>query len=217
MSVWLAEGLIRQVQHLSAHRVFLRHIPMMSLLTSSHSPGQQFVHTWLPRQRETCMSGSLVRPLKFFRSVHHEEKELLPNASLPADDVRGNEPKRRSFYDELQRCSSPSDVLDLTCRYAPTAGETSNCLTHMLNTTKEMSEKQRRLERRLMFEHVAFPKLLSTATKRAARMRDEDVVYSLLALVNLRVPQRSLVVQIFLRACQVRSGNNWDILTNVKL
>lgn len=217
MSVWLAEELIRRVQRLSAHRSLWHHVPM-TFLTPSQSPGLQFVHTWRPRQRETCVSGSPVGPIRFFSSVNHEEKDLVPSASLPADDVRGSElPQRSLFYDELQRCGSASDVLDLTCRRAPTLRQTSSCLTHMWNTTKKMSEEQQRLEQRLMFEHVALDKLLSTAARSAARMRDEDLAYSLLALVNLGVPQRSRVVQTFLRACQVTSGKNRNILTNARL
>lgn len=143
--------------------------------------------------------------MRFFSSVNQEEKDLVPSSSLPAADVRDDEPPPRPiFYDQLQHCGSPSDVLDLTCRYAPTARQTSSCLTHMWNTTKKMSEEQQRLEQRLMFEHAALDKLLSAAARNAARMREEDLAYSLLALVNLRVPQRSRVVQTFLRACQVR-------------
>lgn len=151
------------------------------------------------------MSGSLVRPVRFFSSVNQEEKDMVPSSSFPADDVIDSEqPPRPFFYDQLQGCGSPSDVLDLTCRYAPTVRQTSSCLTHMWNTTKKMSEEQQRLEQRLMFEHAALDKLLSAAARNATRMRNEDLAYSLLALVNLRVPQRSRVVQTFLRACQVR-------------
>lgn len=217
MSVWLAEELIRRAPRLCAQRSLWHHVPKTSLLTSSQFPGQQFAHTWRPKQRATCVSGSLVRPMRYFSSVNHEEKNLVPSASLPADDVRVDElPPRPLFYDELQRCGSPSDVLDLTCRYAPTVRQISSCLTHMWNSTKKMSEEQQRLEQRLMFEHMALDKLLSTAARSVPGMRDEDLAYSLMALVNLGVPQRSRVVQTFLRACQVRSGKNRNVLTNTR-
>lgn len=207
MTVWLAKELMRRAQHLSGHRSLWQHITVMSLMTSSHSSGTQFAHTWRPRPRETCMSGSLARPVRFFSSVSQEEEEekdlVVSSSSLPAD-VQDNETRQRHlFYEQLQRCGSPSDVLDLTCRYAPTARQTSSCLTHMWNTTKKMSEEQQRLEQRLMFEHTAFDKLLSASARSATRMRNEDVAYSLLAMVNLGVPQRSRVVQTFLRTCQV--------------
>lgn len=196
---------MRRAQRLSVRRSLWHHVRVTSLLTSSQAPGQQFAHTWRPRPRMACVSKSFVRPVRFFSSVNQEEKDLVPASSLPADDVRDDEPPPRPpFYDQLQRCGSPSDVLDLTCRYAPTVRQTSSCLTHMWNTTKKMSEEQQRLEQRLMFEHPSLDKLLTAATRSAARMRDEDLAYSLLALVNLGVPQRSRVVQTFLRACQVR-------------
>lgn len=203
MSVWLAEELMRRAQRLSGRRSLWQHVTVMSLMTSSHSPAQQFAHTWRPRPRETCVSGSLVRPVRFFGNVNQEEKDLVSSSSLPADVGNREPPPRPLFYEQLQRCSSPSDVLDLTCRYAPTVRQTSSCLTHMWNTTKKMSEEQQRLEQRLMFEHAAFDKLLSDAARSGARMRNEDVAYSLLAVVNLGVPQRSRVVQTFLRTCQV--------------
>lgn len=200
---------MRRAQRLSGRRSLWQHVTVMSLMTSSHSPAQQFAHTWWPRPRETCVSGSLVRPVRFFGNVNQEEKDLVSSSSLPADVGNREPPPRPLFYEQLQHCSSPSDVLDLTCRYAPTVRQTSSCLTHMWNTTKKMSEEQQRLEQRLMFEHAAFDKLLSDATRSAARMRNEDVAYSLLAVVNLGVPQRSRVVQTFLRTCQERL-NDFD-------
>lgn len=198
---------MRRAQRLSARRSLWHHVRVTSPMTSFQSHGQQFAHTWQPRPRETYVRGSLVGPVRFFSSdVNWEEKDLVPSASIPSDDVREDKPPppRPLFYDHLQRCQSPSDVLDLTCRCAPTLGQTSNCLTHMWNTTKKMSEEQQRLEQRLMFEHAALDNLLNTATRNVARMRNEDMAHSLLALVNLGVPQRSRVVQTFLRGCQVR-------------
>lgn len=110
------------------------------------------------------------------------------------------------FTDRLVRCGSPSDVLDLTCLYAPTVSQVSHCLTQMWSTTKKMSEEQARYELQLMFEHPAFEKLLQHTMRRVRFMTGEDIAYSLLCMVKLGVPQRSRVVQTFLRASQV-GGN----------
>lgn len=201
MSVWVAEALVRRAQRLSARRSLCHHVR----LTSLQSPGQQCAHTWRPRPRETYVRGSLVRPVRFFSSsVNQEEKDLVPSSSPPGD-VRDDQPlSRRFFNDELQRCGSPSDVLDFMCRYATTAKQTSSCLNRMWITTKLMSDEQQRLEQRLMFEHEALDKLLNAATNSVAYMPNEDLTYSLLAMLSLGIPHQSRVVQTFVRVCQVR-------------
>ena len=171
---------------------------------------------WGRRKSQTCPAGSLVSSVRFYsqgRNVEDvEEKGLLssPLADLPlpaeiqsADSISGKRQKRSPFTDNLQRCGSPSDVLDLTCRNAPTVHQVSNCLTRMWSSTKKMSDEQRRYELQLMFEHPSFDMLLKRAMKGAGYMRSEDVAYSLLSMVKLGVPQRSRVVQTLLRTCQV--------------
>ncbi|CAG06685.1 unnamed protein product [Tetraodon nigroviridis] len=100
-------------------------------------------------------------------------------------------------------------VLDLTCKYAPTPRQVSNCLTHMWSTTKKMSEEQRLYELQLMFEHPALDRLLQSSIKTVAHMNTEDIAYALLSMVNLGIPQRSRVVQTFLRHCQEKL-NDFD-------
>lgn len=179
-------------------------------------PSQQWAHIWGTKQ---SLSGSLVRSVRFYSQdrIHSEDLEEkehllspLAESSLPTevqtDETASRQETRRApFYDHLQRCGSPSDVLDLTCQYAPTVRQVSNCLTHMWSTTKKMSDEQQRYELQLMFEHPAFDKLLQNAMKRVGHMRSEDIAYSLLGMVKLGVPQRSRVVQTFLRNCQVGS------------
>ncbi|TMS11760.1 FAST kinase domain-containing protein 2, mitochondrial [Larimichthys crocea] len=134
------------------------------------------------------------------------EDRLTPVIS--SDGATSNKP-RFPFNDHLQQCGSPSDVLDLTCRYAPTVRQISNCLTHMWSATKKMADEQRRCELELMFEHPALDRLLQNAMKSAGHMRNEDLAYSLISMVKLGVPQRSRVVQTFLRACQEKL-NDFD-------
>nr|XP_046238198.1 FAST kinase domain-containing protein 2, mitochondrial isoform X2 [Scatophagus argus]XP_046238199.1 FAST kinase domain-containing protein 2, mitochondrial isoform X2 [Scatophagus argus] len=148
---------------------------------------------------------------KFYSEEHLEAKEHLSSpgteSSLPAETSRGH--TGFAFNDHLSQCGSPSDVLDLTCRYAPTIRQVSNCLSHMSSTIKKMSVEQQRYELQLMFEHPAFDRLLQTAIKSVGHMSNEDVAYSLVGLVRLGVPQSSRVVQTFLRVCQEKL-NNFD-------
>lgn len=137
-----------------------------------------------------------------------EEWSLLPEVQLD-DSASEQRQMRNPFMDSLHRCGSPSDVLDLTRQYSPTVRQVSNCLTHMWSTTKKMSEEQRRYELQLMFEHPAFEELLQKALKTVGYMSNDDVVYSLLSMVNLGVSQRSRVIQTYLRVCQ-ENLNDFD-------
>ncbi|KAM6893929.1 FAST kinase domain-containing protein 2, mitochondrial [Xenentodon cancila] len=104
--------------------------------------------------------------------------------------------------DLLQHCGSPSDVLDLTRDTSSSVRQVSNCLSQMWTCTKKMSNEQKRHELQLMFDHPVFEKLLQQAMQSVHHMRNDDIVYSLLSMVNLGVPQQSRVVQTFLRTCQ---------------
>lgn len=136
-------------------------------------------------------------------STHSEERRSP--VKINSDEAASNK-SWFPFSDHLQQCGSPSDVLDLTCQYAPTAWQISSCLKHMWSTTKKMTDEQRRCELELMFEHPALDGLLQNAMKSAGHMRNEDLADSLMSMVKLGVPQHSRVVQTFLRACQVDSG-----------
>ncbi|KAF6725099.1 FAST kinase domain-containing protein 2 [Oryzias melastigma] len=147
-----------------------------------------------------CHDGDQSRKLEKIQSSSSEE------ASSPSSDQRH---RGAHFHGLLQRCSSPSDVLDLTCQYAPTIRQVSNCLTHMWSCAKKMSEEQRRYELRLMFQHPAFDRLLQQAMRSAPHMPHIDLAYSLLSMVSLGVPERSRVVQTLLRTCQEKL-NDFD-------
>lgn len=194
--------------------------PGRTSIRQDNIPTQQVAHIWGTKQSHTCPSGSLARSVRFYsqdriHSADLEDKEpLLPplgESSLPTEvqtdeTALGQRQRSSPFYGHLQRCKSPSDVLDLTCQYAPTVHQVSNCLAHMWSTTKKMSDEQQRYELQLMFEHPAFDRLLRSAMKNVGHMRCDDIAYALSAMVKLGVPPRSRVVQTFLRNCQVGSG-----------
>ncbi|XP_077473696.1 FAST kinase domain-containing protein 2, mitochondrial [Stigmatopora argus] len=113
------------------------------------------------------------------------------------------------YYELLEECGSPSDVLELSQRQPPSPGEISNCLTRMWTSAKMASEEQRQRELRLMLKHPGFELLLQNAMTSLGAMQNEDVTYSLLSMVHLGVPEKSRVVQMYLRTCQERL-NDFD-------
>lgn len=133
-------------------------------------------------------------------SIQTQSSETWSSQSRTSPDQPA---KRVLFYDQLRECGSPSDVLDLAGQYTATHRRVSNCLTRCWESTKKMSEEQRRYELRIMFEHAGFEELLQRTMQDARHMRSEDLAYSLLATVKLGVSQRSRVVQTLLRVCQV--------------
>lgn len=182
---------------------------------SSHC--QQLARVWGSMQNQKRLSLTLASTVRFYSNEQNPSDQLeesfcespqLEKLSFPAKvefNERPPEPKQRrsALMDHLQHCASPSDVLDLTCKYSPSPRQVSNCLTQMWTSMKKMSDEQRRYELQLMFEHYAFEKLLQNAMRCVEHMRNDDIVYSLLSMVNVGVPQQSRVVQTFLRTCQV--------------
>ncbi|KAM7375115.1 hypothetical protein PAMA_014277 [Pampus argenteus] len=207
-SVWVTEEVMRR-----SLRFCSRQFPWRQrsfLVTSSGKdaslPGQQLAHSWVTNQSQTRRSQSFVSSVRFYSQSHNEELEekkhfTSSEPSLPAETA-GRGQRRSPFLDELQRCVSPSDVLDLTCRIAPTVQQISVCLNQMWTTIKKMSDEQQRCELQLMFGHPAFEKLLQNAMKSVVHMPNQDIAYSLLCMVRLGVSQNSRVVQTFLLNCQ---------------
>lgn len=179
---------------------------------------QQMVQTWGTRQSQMCFK-TFVRSLRFFSQDKDHKEDLEENqrllSSLPSavqtDETAPNQ-RNSPFSHHLQRCGCPSDVLDLTCQYAPTVRQVCSCLTLMWTTTKKMTNEQRLYELQLMYSHPAFDRLLQSAMKSVGHMRTEDIAYSLIAMVKLGVPQRSRVLQTFLRHCQVVNENLSNIM-----
>ncbi|KAM9327389.1 FAST kinase domain-containing protein 2, mitochondrial isoform 2-T2 [Pholidichthys leucotaenia] len=207
----VTEGVIKLGLRVCSHRT-LFHFRSVSL-KDTYVSIQSFPHIWSSKQSQTCFSGTFGSPVKFYsqRADHNDELQVgnhLLSPSVPPDEIQSGETlsaQRQGtfpFFKHLQCCGSPSDVLGLTCKYSPTIEQISHCFSHMWSTTKNMSYERRRYELQLMFEQPAFDKLLQMAMKNVGRMGHEDINYCLLSMVSLGVPQRSRVVQTFLRACQ---------------
>ncbi|XP_067350023.1 FAST kinase domain-containing protein 2, mitochondrial isoform X2 [Channa argus] len=225
MSIWVTEEVMRWALRFCNRRFLWRQHSVLKTasIKDTSLAFQQLTHVCCTKKIQTGLTRSSFSPVRFYSpsKIHSdelEEKKHLSSspeeASMPAEiqsaETTSEQRQRRSpFLDHLQNCTSPSDVLDLTCQYAPSAGQISNCLNRMWSTTKKMSDEQRHYELQLMFEHPAFDRLLQKAMKSAWEMHSHHVAYSLLSMVKLGVPQETRVVNTFLRTCQEKL-NDFD-------
>nr|XP_033802122.1 FAST kinase domain-containing protein 2, mitochondrial isoform X2 [Geotrypetes seraphini] len=142
--------------------------------------------------------------------VKQDSEYLDPLEEDDSFEEKGDVPEKQKrliqqpFNEILRMCKSPCDILDLTMKYSLTYKQNSNCLATIWYVFKKMSEEQKWLERRMMFEHPAFPELCYQVMQAARQMTCEDLVYSLHALVKLRVSQRTRLLQTLVRVCQER-------------
>ncbi|XP_053899909.1 FAST kinase domain-containing protein 2, mitochondrial [Malaclemys terrapin pileata] len=143
-------------------------------------------------------SSSAVDPLEEDRSV--VEENLV---------VKSKRSQSQQFFDDLQKCTSPCDVLDLVSKYAISEKHCSSCFNAMWMLTKKLSEDQKRYEKQLMVEHPEFMQLCQCLMKNSRSMWCDDLVYSLHAVVKLELPQNTQLVQTLLRVCQERL-NDFD-------
>lgn len=107
------------------------------------------------------------------------------------------------FFSSLRKCTCPCDALDLAAEAAVCIKHYTNSLTMAWRLYKSLSEEQQRYEKQLIFEHPAFARLCQQLLRDARRMTRADLVFTLHALVNLGVPQNTLLVQTLVRVCQV--------------
>ncbi|MBN3303707.1 FAKD2 protein, partial [Amia calva] len=128
-------------------------------------------------------------------SLHTLSEEHEPPYAKPAR-------QEASFYELLRACQSPSDILDMAGKYTLTRRRVSNSLSRIWDTIKKMSDDQRCYEKRLIYEHPVFEHLCQKVMQDSQKMRNDDLAYSLLALLKLGVSQQSRVVQTLLRVAQ---------------
>ncbi|XP_015244422.1 PREDICTED: FAST kinase domain-containing protein 2 [Cyprinodon variegatus] len=196
--------------------------PMPAAFDSIALTRNDTICCWGGRRNQNYLSGTL-GATRFFSHGGNQNGDLEESNSVTSerslstdtkiDQTSSQQRHRRShFQDLLHQCGSPSDVLDLASKYSATVHQVSNCLNQMWTSTKKMSDEQRRYELQLMFEHPEFDHLLQRAMRSIKHMRNNDVAYSLLSMVNLGVPQQSRVIQTFVRTCQERL-NEFDVKT----
>ncbi|XP_072218678.1 FAST kinase domain-containing protein 2, mitochondrial [Leuresthes tenuis] len=225
MSIWMTEEAMKWSLRFCCRKSLWQQRGFLATASSQDTsfPSQPHARIWGPRLNRLCASRRLASAVRFYSQGRNHSgelegdnhatsklTELYPAAEIQFDETNSEQKQRTPpFYDHLQRCGSPTDVLDLTCKYSPTGRQISNCLTQMWSCMKKMSEDQRRYELQLMFEHPAFDNLMQKALSSVQHMRNDDIAYSLLSMVNLGVSQHSRVVQTFLRTSQEKL-NDFD-------
>ncbi|XP_075385536.1 FAST kinase domain-containing protein 2, mitochondrial [Tenrec ecaudatus] len=126
------------------------------------------------------------------RHIHHE-------ASNETALIKETQP---NYRDRSQEYNSLSDVLDAFSK-APTFPSSSYFLT-MWKIAKRMSKDQKHFEKQLMFNHPAFNQLCEHMMREAKIMHYDHLLFGLNAMVNLGIPQNTLLVQTLLRITQER-------------
>ncbi|XP_023786630.1 FAST kinase domain-containing protein 2, mitochondrial [Cyanistes caeruleus] len=168
---------------------------LLNILPSLHGSSLRF----LSQKTDVYSTGAeaLVSEKASQRSL--EVEKLDDSGSFkPKHVVNHSDP----FFTSLRKCTCPSDALDLASEAAVSIKHYTNCLTMAWRLFKNLSEEQQRYEKQLIFEHPAFRKLCQQLLRDARRMTRGDLVFSLHALVNIGVPQNTLLVQTLVRVCQ---------------
>ncbi|XP_068165385.1 FAST kinase domain-containing protein 2, mitochondrial isoform X2 [Antennarius striatus] len=216
MSVWMTEEVMRHGLRFLSRMSVWQQRRFLFLTKDAFFPSQHLSHIWYGRPNQTCPNGGLIRSVRFYSkdSNGSEDLEGMPHPSPLEETVfptliqttsklhPNMEWSKSEFRDRLQKCVSPSDVLDLTCHHHLTAHEINLSLGTMWTTVRKMSLKQSQCELQLMFDHPAFSRLLQQALSCVTKMNKHSLAYSFNSMVQLGVPQQSRVIQTFLRTCQ---------------
>lgn len=176
----------------------------LNIFPSLHGSSLRF----LSQETDVFSTGANIQPEK---STEAFVSEQAPQSSLELEklDDSGNFKVKHVvdhsdlFFNGLQKCTCPCDILDLASESAVSIKHFTNCLTAVWRLFKNLSEDQQRYEKQLIFEHPAFVKLCQQVLRDSRRMTRGDLVFTLHAVVSLGVPQNTLLVQTLLRVCQV--------------
>ncbi|KAM6070879.1 FAST kinase domain-containing protein 2, mitochondrial isoform 2-T2 [Chlamydotis macqueenii] len=175
----------------------------LNISPSLHGSSLRF----LSQKTDVFSTGAKIQPEKSTEAFMSEE---TPQSSLELEklDDSGSFKVKHimdhndQFFNSLQKCTCPCDVLDLASESAFSIKHFTNCLTTVWRLFKKLSEDQQRYEKQLIFEHPAFVKLCQQLLQDSRRMTRGDLVFSLHALVSLGIPQNTLLVQTLVRVCQ---------------
>ncbi|XP_071604046.1 FAST kinase domain-containing protein 2, mitochondrial [Heliangelus exortis] len=176
----------------------------INVFPSLHGSPLRFVS----QKADVFSTGVQIQPEKGTEDLVGKQGPRSPLELEKLDDAETFRGKHRTepgdpFFSSLQKCTCPSDVLDLAAEAAVTTRHFANCLSKVWKLFKNLSEEQQqRYEKQLIFEHPAFVKLCQHLLQDARRVTRGDLVFSLHALVNLGVPQNTLLVQTLVRVCQ---------------
>ncbi|XP_048368111.1 FAST kinase domain-containing protein 2, mitochondrial-like [Sphaerodactylus townsendi] len=172
-----------------------------AFITGTEGPSsnkQEVANSLVNDQTESC------RPVAVERTMPPPHSTVTAETNRGLSEETAEKSITQRYFDDLRKCVSPCDVLDLFPRYPVSQKYISNCLTTMWMLTKRLLEDQKHYERQLMFEHPQFSQLCQTVMEEAKYMWCDDLAYSLHAVVKLGVPQNTRLVQTMLRVCQER-------------
>ncbi|XP_009897388.2 FAST kinase domain-containing protein 2, mitochondrial [Dryobates pubescens] len=162
---------------------------------------------FLSQKPDVFSTGTKIQPEKSTDALVNEQGHQSSEELEKFDDCGSIKMKHVTehselFFDRLQKCTCPCDVLDLASESAVSTKHFTNCLTTLWRLFKHLSDDQQRYEKQLIFEHPAFPRVCQQLLQNSRRMTRGDLVFSLHALVSLGVPQNTLLVQTLVRVCQ---------------
>ncbi|KTF79375.1 hypothetical protein cypCar_00043049 [Cyprinus carpio] len=159
-------------------------------------------------ERKSTQGHTLKQARYYCQSA--EDVQIKQTAASTETNELPDKVEKAPFYTHLQNCLCPTDVLDTLKKFPASQQHVSSIFSRMWESSKRMTDEQRRCELQLMFEHPLFEQVCERAMTEAWRMRSEDLAYSLLASVNLGVSQNTRLVQTLLRVVQERL-NQFDI------
>ncbi|XP_026709100.1 FAST kinase domain-containing protein 2, mitochondrial [Athene cunicularia] len=162
---------------------------------------------FLSQKTDVFSTGAKIEPEKGAEALVSEQApqssfELEKLDDSGSSKVKPVTDRDELFFNSLRKCTCPCDALDLASESAVSIKHFTNCLTMAWRLFKNLSEDQQRYEKQLIFEHPMFAKICQQLLRDARRMSRGDLVFSLHALLNLGVPQNTLLVQTLLRVCQ---------------
>uniref|UniRef100_A0A8C0ET14 FAST kinase domains 2 n=1 Tax=Bubo bubo TaxID=30461 RepID=A0A8C0ET14_BUBBB len=185
------------LENVSFRKLFLNIFP------SLHGSSRRF----LSQKTDVFSTDAKIEPEKGVEALVSEQ---APQSSLELEKLDDSGSSKvtpvmdhsEPFFNSLRKCTCPCDALDLASESAVSIKHFTNCLTTVWRLFKNLSEDQQRYEKQLIFEHPMFAKLCQQLLRDSRRMSRGDLVFSLHAVVNLGVPQNTLLVQTLVRVCQ---------------
>ncbi|XP_038605021.1 FAST kinase domain-containing protein 2, mitochondrial [Tachyglossus aculeatus] len=158
------------------------------------------------RTKDQLVSPGSACPLESDESDDDEPPEKTDSRG-PSSPVGVSPGKERKLSPpepsvSLMECSSLGAVLD-NFSACPTYPSTKY-LRALWRLAKVMPKEQSTSERQQMYQNPAFSQLCQHVMREARNLRCDNVMYSLHALVKLKIPQGTRLIQTLLRAAQER-------------
>uniref|UniRef100_A0A8D0E5B2 FAST kinase domains 2 n=1 Tax=Salvator merianae TaxID=96440 RepID=A0A8D0E5B2_SALMN len=150
------------------------------------------------------VDNDVLSPESVTDQASQSSSDFLSSSKIVASTAEEKNEKNQQFINELRKCSSACDVLDLYSEFPGSERFISTSFSTMWMLVRKFTDTKRSYEIQLLFQHPQFNQLCQCLMREAKFMWCDDLVYSFLAVVRLGVPQDSRLVQTLLRVCQER-------------